>query len=80
MTVYHVWRSSSTTLAFIVFKTLNNAQYFSLIFNSWPFEQLASVFSHNDYQRKTPDKIGQSAHRSAKNEVRVKITIFTDFG
>ena len=31
-------------------------------------------------QRKTPDKIGQSAHRSAKNEVRDKIKIFTDFG
>ena len=30
-------------------------------------------------QRKTPDKIGQSAHWAAKTEVRDKIKIFTDF-
>ena len=34
----------------------------------------------NGKQRKTPDKIGQSAHRSAKIEVRDKTKIFTGFG
>ena len=33
-----------------------------------------------EIERKTPNKIGQTAHRSAKNEVRDKIKIFTDFG
>ena len=43
--------------------------------------RMANVFVVvSTLNKEKPDKIGQSAHRSAINEVRDKFKIFTDFG